>query len=59
MVESQALFRVILSTDYFRNASVILFLNKTDLLEERLAVEPLRHTFPEYSGEFFFAVSIR
>lgn len=52
MEESLALFRVILSSDYFHSASVILFLNKTDLFPERLAGKPLRHTFPDYNGNF-------
>ncbi len=50
MEESLALFRVILSSDYFHNASVILFLNKTDLLPERLAAKPLRCTYPDFDG---------
>jgi guanine nucleotide-binding protein subunit alpha len=52
MEESLALFRVILSSDYFSNASVILFLNKTDLFPERLAEKPLRSTYPDYKGSF-------
>ncbi len=52
MEESLALFRVILSSDYFRNASIILFLNKTDLFPERLADKPLRCTYPEFDGNF-------
>ena len=50
MEESLALFRVILDSDYFVNASIILFLNKNDLFEERLAGKPLRLTYPEYTG---------
>jgi hypothetical protein len=52
MEESLALFRVILSSDYFFNASVILFLNKTDLLPERLASKPLRCIYPDFDGTF-------
>jgi hypothetical protein len=52
MEESLALFRVILSSDYFANASVILFLNKTDLFPGRLVDKPLRYTFPDYDGNF-------
>jgi hypothetical protein len=50
MKESVALFRVILSSDYFYNASIILFLNKMDLLPERLVSKPLRYTYPEFEG---------
>jgi len=51
MDESLALFRVIISSEYFTNASVILFLNKTDLFAERLAAKPLRTTYPEFDGQ--------
>ncbi len=50
MKESVALFRVILLSDYFYNASIILFLNKTDLFPERLATKPLRYTYPDFIG---------
>ncbi|CAF0987549.1 unnamed protein product [Adineta steineri] len=50
MKESVALFSVILLSDYFYNASIILFLNKTDLLPERLASKPLRYTYPDFIG---------
>lgn len=50
MEESLALFHVILRAEYFRNASVILFLNKTDLFADRLVGKPLRYTYPEYQG---------
>lgn len=52
MEESLALFRVILSSDYFASASVILFLNKTDLFPDRLTGKPLRYTFPDYDGNY-------
>jgi hypothetical protein len=52
MEESLALFRVILSSDYFCSASVILFLNKTDLFPERLLGKPLRSTYPDFEGKF-------
>ena len=50
MEESLALFHVILRAEYFRNASVILFLNKTDLFADRLVGKPLRYTCPDYQG---------
>ncbi len=52
MEESLALFRVILSSDYFYNASIVLFLNKTDLFPERLAAKPLRCIYPDFEGNF-------
>lgn len=51
MEESLALFQVILGSDYFVNASIILFLNKSDLLAERLVGKPLRLTYPEYTSD--------
>ena len=56
MQESQALFRVILTTSYFRNAWIILFLNKIDLFQEQLAAKPLRSVYHDYSGGLFFTV---
>ena len=50
MEESLALFHVILSCDYFANASIILFLNKIDLLSEYLASKPLRLVYPDFNG---------
>ena len=37
----------------FQNSSVILFLNKKDLLEEKIQTSDLVDYFPEFSGEFF------
>ncbi|CAF0786611.1 unnamed protein product [Didymodactylos carnosus] len=51
MEETKALFRIILQTEYFQNASVILFLNKTDLFQEHLLVSPLSKAYPEYKGD--------
>jgi guanine nucleotide-binding protein subunit alpha len=59
MEESLALFRVILSSDYFCNASVILFLNKTDLFPERLSNKPLRYTYPDYEGKLIIDLTHR
>ncbi|CAF0775269.1 unnamed protein product [Rotaria sp. Silwood1] len=50
MEESLGIFRVILASDYFFNASIILFLNKTDLFPERLAGKPIRYVYPEFDG---------
>ena len=61
MEESLALFRIILSCDYFTHASIILFLNKIDLLPERLAAKPLRCIYPNFEGtsliEVFLSLS--
>ncbi|XP_003742733.1 guanine nucleotide-binding protein subunit alpha-11 [Galendromus occidentalis] len=50
MEESLALFKLIISYKWFQNASMILFLNKKDLLEEKIANSHLADYFPEYTG---------
>lgn len=53
MEESKALFRTIITYPWFQNSSVILFLNKKDLLEEKIMYSHLVDYFPEYDGEYF------
>ncbi|XP_072310821.1 guanine nucleotide-binding protein G(q) subunit alpha-like [Eucyclogobius newberryi] len=48
--ESVALFQTVLSYPWFVESSTILFLNKTDLLEEKIAQSHLTTYFPEYRG---------
>ncbi|XP_070706281.1 guanine nucleotide-binding protein subunit alpha-14-like isoform X1 [Pempheris klunzingeri] len=48
--ESLALFKTILSYPWFQESSTILFLNKTDLLEEKIMQSHLATYFPAYSG---------
>uniref|UniRef100_A0A1I8ERK2 Guanine nucleotide-binding protein subunit alpha n=1 Tax=Wuchereria bancrofti TaxID=6293 RepID=A0A1I8ERK2_WUCBA len=50
MEESKALFRTIITYPWFTNSSVILFLNKRDLLEEKILYSHLVDYFPEYDG---------
>ncbi len=52
MEESKALFRTIITYPWFQNSSVILFLNKKDLLEEKILFSHLVDYFPEYDGKF-------
>ena len=52
MEESKALFRTIITYPWFQNSSVILFLNKKDLLEEKINYSHLVDYFPEYDGEW-------
>lgn len=52
MEESKALFRTIITYPWFQNSSVILFLNKKDLLEEKIMYSHLVDYFPEYDGEW-------
>lgn len=59
MMESLKLFSEITSSMYFKNTSVMLFLNKTDLLQEKIKKKTLKCLFPEYDGgsDFDKAVS--
>ncbi|XP_030049579.1 guanine nucleotide-binding protein subunit alpha-14 [Microcaecilia unicolor] len=50
MEESKALFKTIITYPWFLNSSVILFLNKKDLLEEKILYSHLIDYFPEYPG---------
>lgn len=50
MDESKALFRTIITYPWFQNSSVILFLNKKDLLEEKIMFSHLVDYFPEFDG---------
>uniref|UniRef100_A0A915IT67 Guanine nucleotide-binding protein subunit alpha n=1 Tax=Romanomermis culicivorax TaxID=13658 RepID=A0A915IT67_ROMCU len=53
MEESKALFRTIITYPWFTNSSVILFLNKKDLLEEKINYSHLIDYFPEFDGDLF------
>ncbi|XP_070782667.1 guanine nucleotide-binding protein subunit alpha-13-like isoform X1 [Enoplosus armatus] len=48
--ESLNIFETIVNNRVFVNVSIILFLNKTDLLEEKVKSVPLKDYFPEYTG---------
>ncbi|KAK1176059.1 guanine nucleotide-binding protein subunit alpha-14 [Acipenser oxyrinchus oxyrinchus] len=50
MEESKALFKTIITYPWFQNSSVILFLNKKDILEEKIAFSHLVDYFPEFDG---------
>ncbi|KAJ8005977.1 hypothetical protein DPEC_G00123490 [Dallia pectoralis] len=50
MEESKALFKTIITYSWFQNTSVILFLNKTDILVEKISHSHLVNYFPEYTG---------
>jgi hypothetical protein len=52
MEESKALFRTIITYPWFQNSSVILFLNKKDLLEEKIMLSHLVDYFPEFDGKY-------
>ncbi|CAI5439161.1 unnamed protein product [Caenorhabditis angaria] len=50
MRESLKLFDSICNNKFFVETSIILFLNKKDLFEEKIQKSPLTIAFPEYTG---------
>ncbi|XP_020558606.1 guanine nucleotide-binding protein G(i) subunit alpha-2 isoform X2 [Oryzias latipes] len=50
MHESMKLFDSICNNKWFTETSIILFLNKKDLFEQKIAHSPLTICFPEYEG---------
>lgn len=50
MQESLKLFDSICNNKWFGDTSIILFLNKKDLFEEKILRSPLSICFPEYYG---------
>lgn len=50
MIESMKLFDSICNSKWFVDTSIILFLNKKDLFEEKIRRSPLNACFPEYTG---------
>uniref|UniRef100_A0A665THZ8 Guanine nucleotide-binding protein G(i) subunit alpha-2 n=1 Tax=Echeneis naucrates TaxID=173247 RepID=A0A665THZ8_ECHNA len=50
MHESMKLFDSICNNKWFTETSIILFLNKKDLFEEKITRSPLTICFPEYTG---------
>lgn len=51
LVESMNIFETIVNNKLFLNVSIILFLNKTDLLVEKIRTVDIRKYFPEYRGD--------
>lgn len=50
LIESIALFEGIITLPWFDNTSIILFLNKEDLFEEKIKRVPISEFFPEFTG---------
>ncbi|XP_017077476.1 G protein alpha q subunit-like [Drosophila eugracilis] len=50
MEESIALFGALIRNQFFQNSSIILFLNKKDLLKKKIMNSHLVDYFPEYDG---------
>lgn len=53
MEESIRVFSEITSSQWFKNTTFILFLNKMDLFAEKLKKKPLSNYFPDYTGLCF------
>ena len=51
MMESMKLFDSICNNKWFVETSIILFLNKKDLFEQKIKYSPLTICFPEYKGK--------
>lgn len=50
-MESLELFKTIISSRWFGKSSIILLLNKTDLLDGKILHSHLADYFPEYNGK--------
>nr|QKY89044.1 Gi alpha [Acanthopleura granulata] len=50
MMESMKLFDSICNNKWFTDTSIILFLNKKDLFEDKIKKSPLTICFPEFTG---------
>ena len=59
MRESLDLFATILQYPWFKKKSIILFLNKTDLFEEKIRFSNISDYFPDYKGEPRDAEAVR
>uniref|UniRef100_A0A1A8QK85 Guanine nucleotide binding protein (G protein) alpha 12a n=1 Tax=Nothobranchius rachovii TaxID=451742 RepID=A0A1A8QK85_9TELE len=51
LVESMNIFETIVNNKLFLNVSIILFLNKTDLLVEKIRMVDIHKNFPEFRGD--------
>ena len=57
MHESIMLFAEICNCQWFKDAALILFLNKSDLFREKIVNTDLNVCFPDYDGLFLFSFS--
>ncbi|XP_054908706.1 guanine nucleotide-binding protein subunit alpha-11-like [Poeciliopsis prolifica] len=57
--ESLDLFKTLISSHWFKKSSTILFLNKTDLLQEKIKTSHLASYFPKYNGPRYDAESAK
>jgi len=57
MMESMKLFDSICNSKWFVDTSIILFLNKKDLFEQKIKYSPLTVCFPDYQGIVFLVAT--
>lgn len=50
MQESLVLFESVVNSRWFLSTSIILFLNKIDIFQQKLPRSPLEQIYPEYQG---------
>lgn len=50
MLESLRLFNQVCNNKWFSDTSIILFLNKKDIFQEKIKTIPITEAFPEYTG---------
>lgn len=56
MLESLALFYTTIHSQWFLNTSIILFLNKTDILTDKIKTSDLQKYFPSFTGQLVFCL---
>ncbi|CAH8465372.1 Guanine nucleotide-binding protein subunit alpha-14 [Schistosoma haematobium] len=59
MEESLLLFKTIINYECFQSLSIILFLNKKDILEEKIQYSHLVDYFPKFTGPKNDAIAAR
>jgi len=59
MEESKALFKTIITYPWFQNSSIILFLNKKDLLAEKIKTSHIGDYFQDFTGEKYDDIAAR
>ncbi|KAG8889896.1 guanine nucleotide-binding protein subunit alpha, partial [Tulasnella sp. 403] len=50
MAEALTLFEAVVNSRWFTKTSIILFLNKIDILRRKLGQSPIKPLFPDYNG---------
>ncbi|MFH4975361.1 hypothetical protein AB6A40_002070 [Gnathostoma spinigerum] len=51
MMQSYQIFKTVVQSEYFKNASIVLFLNKFDIFQEKIKYTSLKKCWPDYNGD--------